>query len=122
MPLYDIRCNACGDIQSIFRLVSLRDNLPDCVCEGTFSRVLSAPMVQVEISPYKSPGTGRMISSRSEMKEDLKRSGAIMYEPGMREQIARRKAEVATDSFKPIEAAVDNTVKNLISSGILPNA
>lgn len=119
MPLYEIRCSRCGDLKQVFRPVCLRDNLPDCVCEGTFERLIAAPRICKEIAPYKSPATGKIISSRSEQREDLRKSGCRIYEPGMKEDIARRAVEVKEKSFAPIAAAIDKTVSALVSAGKL---
>ncbi len=39
------------------------------------------PMIMRDIDEYESPIDGRMISSRSAKREDLKRSGCVEYEP-----------------------------------------
>lgn len=39
------------------------------------------PMVRSDIEPYASPIDGRMITSRSERREDLARNGCVPYEP-----------------------------------------
>lgn len=39
------------------------------------------PMVRSDIQPYKSPIDGRLITSRSERREDLTRNGCVPYEP-----------------------------------------
>lgn len=119
MPLYEIRCTRCNDLKQVFRPVSLRDNLPDCVCEGTFERLIAAPRISKEITPYKSPATGKIISSRSEQKEDLRRAGCRLYEPGMKEDIARNAVSAQEKSFAPVAAAIDQTVASLVSAGKL---
>ncbi len=39
------------------------------------------PMVMRDTSEYRSPIDGKIISSRSARREDLKRSGCVEYEP-----------------------------------------
>lgn len=39
------------------------------------------PMVRSDIEPYASPIDGRMITSRSERREDLARNNCVPYEP-----------------------------------------
>jgi hypothetical protein len=46
--------------------------VPDRVC---------LPMIVSDIEPYKSPIDGRLISSRSERRDDLARNGCVPYEP-----------------------------------------
>lgn len=42
---------------------------------------LVMPMVRSDIEPYASPIDGRMITSRSERREDLARNNCVPYEP-----------------------------------------
>jgi hypothetical protein len=40
-----------------------------------------SPMVMRDTAEYRSPIDGKLISSRSARREDLKRSGCVEYEP-----------------------------------------
>ena len=40
-----------------------------------------APRVKSDIEPYKSPIDGRLITSASERRDDLKRNNCVPYEP-----------------------------------------
>lgn len=95
------------------------DNLPQCSCKGVFERILTAPAIHTDIAPYQSPGTGKWVTSRSEQREDLRKSNAFLYEPGVREDIARNKLHTQEKTFAPISAAVDQTVAALVQSGKL---
>lgn len=44
---------------------------------------LAMPTVVSDIPAYASPIDGRMITSRSERRDDLKRSGCVEYEPSL---------------------------------------
>jgi hypothetical protein len=44
---------------------------------------LPTPLVMREISEYRSPIDGRLITSRGERNEDCKRNDAIPWEPGI---------------------------------------
>ena len=44
---------------------------------------IACPMVMNDIAPYTSPIDGKLISSRSARREDLKRSGCEEFEPSM---------------------------------------
>jgi hypothetical protein len=39
------------------------------------------PRVQSDIEPYRSPIDGRVVSSRSEQRDDLARNGCVLAEP-----------------------------------------
>jgi hypothetical protein len=42
-----------------------------------------APMVRSDIPEYHSPIDGKLISSRSTRREDLKKNGCVEWEPGL---------------------------------------
>jgi len=119
MPIYRIRCEICTETREIFRRMSEYDNLPTCDCGGTFARMLCAPAVHTDITPYQSPGTGEWINSRSAQREDLLKSGSFINEPGVKQDIARRKVEVAEKAFAPVADSIDSTVRELVNAGKL---
>jgi len=51
--------------------------------EKPFAGQICAPMVMSDIPDYQSPIDGRVIGSRSERREDLKRNNCVEYEPSM---------------------------------------
>lgn len=112
MPQYDVECTVCKLRAVIFRKIEERDQLPTCGCGGKVQRILTAPMLAgVGFKPFISPGTGELVDSPSKWKEDLRKSGAIPYEKGMREDIARNRVHEQEKAFRPIETAVDNIVR-----------
>lgn len=116
MPLYDVECSSCKLRAVIFRTVAERDNLPTCGCGGKVNRLITAPMLSgVNFEPFISPGTGEVVDSHSKWKEDLKKSGAIPYEKGMREDIARNRKHEQEKAFRPIENAVDDIVRHRLA-------
>jgi len=78
-------------------------------------RVLCAPTIVGELVPYVSPASGKWVNSRSQQKEDLARSGAILAEPGLAQDIARKRAAIEEKKFEPLSKAVDETVARLVS-------
>lgn len=118
MPLYDIACQ-CGARDTIFRKIAEMDSLPICACGGAFSRCLSAPHISTEIQPYVSPNTGAYIDSRAKRADDLRRSNAFLYEPGVEKDIARNREHRKERDFAPIAAAVDEKVRQLVNSGTI---
>jgi len=118
MPVYRVKCPRCLSQKDIFRKLADYDDLPNH-CGVKVGRVICAPAVHADITPYISPGTGKEVASRTQQREDLLKSNALIAEPGIDRDIARWKQEKAAKSFAPIEAAVDNTVKQLVNSGQL---
>ncbi|MCP2134592.1 hypothetical protein J2S28_001644 [Rhizobium sp. SLBN-94] len=47
------------------------------------SRPIPCPMIISDIPEYASPIDGRMITTRSERRDDLKRNNCVEYEPSM---------------------------------------
>lgn len=76
MPLYQVKCQECGQEQEIFRSLSKIDDLPEH-CGKSMIRLVCAPMVMADIQPYKSMLTGEMITSRSQHKAHLKSHGCV---------------------------------------------
>lgn len=117
MPMYDVLCSLCEKRDVVVRTVEQRDmNLPVC-CDSPMHRIISAPAVQAGFEPYESPKSGKWIASRTQQREDLKRTGSFLYEPGVREQIARTKQEKWNETLADVDKKVDNVVRDLHTSG-----
>lgn len=121
MPAYSTLCAACGSRNVIYRKIADRDNLDPCTCGGAVSRILDKPMVIPEITPYVSPNGDRVVNSRAQRRDDLARSGAYEWEPGIKEDIRRKHEQIKAEAFKPISDAVDSIVRDLNTSGKLEN-
>lgn len=120
MPTYEIKCKGCLKTDVIYRTVDKRDeNLPLCTaCKSETSRIISKPMIAPDIQPFRSPN-GAMITSRAEWKNDLQKSGAIAWEPGIDKDIARNKIREQEKAFEPISKAVDQIVTEMNVCGKL---
>lgn len=116
MPFYDFRCNVCGNTLPVFRKVDQR-NIEEYHCAEAMTRVISAPSIRPEITPYVSPASGKLISSRVQRNEDLKREGCIENEPGLRQYLEKRKVELADKAFAPIAHHIDQTASALHAAG-----
>lgn len=76
-------------------------------------------MVVPEIPAYLSPASGKMITSRRERREDLIRTGNIPWEPGIKEQIERRRQDLIKADEALVDRRVDETVGALHASGVI---
>lgn len=120
MPLYATSCAHCATAGTIFRHVANRDDLPLCVCGGPLVRVLSAPFVRPDITPYESPLTpGKAINSREQRYQEMSRAGKMDWEPGLKQDILRRQAENIEKACVVADKAIDVTVRELTASGHL---
>lgn len=77
MPVYEYICGACGSYREQFAKVEERDiNKPKC-CGHEMERMISAPAVQAEFTPYRSTVTGEIIDSRTKHRNMLKATGCV---------------------------------------------
>lgn len=76
-------------------------------------------MVAPDIPSYVSPATGEVVGSRSARREDLRKSGYIEWEPGMREAIERKRKERYDEALQVVDRRVDEVVRDFAASGRL---
>lgn len=71
-------------------------------------RTCKAPMIFVgQDIHYQSPIDGRVIRSKAEREDDLRRNGCIEYDPGMKQDAQRR----AREQEAALERAIDSSVE-----------
>jgi hypothetical protein len=63
---------------------------------------VAAPMVQSDILDYRSPIDGRLITSRSARREDLKRNGCVEAEPRLKHRRGYRNPTFALKRGLPL--------------------
>lgn len=109
MPIYEAVCTKCGAYHEYIRPVANYLDTPECCGVKTEKRLISAPMAIVDIPAYESPASGKWITSRSERREDFKRTGCRPWE-GMaaeRQEADKQKAYIEAEQDK----ALDHTVR-----------
>lgn len=117
MPMYDAVC-AHGHKEVIFSKIAQRDEPRYCEqCSGLLTRLISAPAVRPDIQAYQSPATGKWVDSRAKRRDDLRRSGCIEWEPGIREQAETNRQQALEKNFRAVEATVDTMTRELHSAG-----
>lgn len=77
-------------------------------------RPIRAPMgfVSQDIH-YTSPIDGRLVTSSHARREDLKRSGCIPYEEGMKQDAERKQAESQAALERNIDATVEREIETM---------
>lgn len=113
MPLHDYRCPAGHTFSQYCKVADL--SVPViCATHGARAErvFLRAPFGQVDIQAYQSPIDDRPITSRRERKEDLKRAGCIEWEPGIEQDLNRRRAEEERQFDSSIERTADEIITN----------
>lgn len=114
MPLFDYKCQCCGKVEEHF--VRPRSDLDEVFvhCGREMTKMVSAPHVATDYPPYECPVTGKMIEGRAAHRENLKRTGCRLFEPGEFEQYKRelpKKREQALE--KAVDTAVNNAARDL---------
>lgn len=113
MPLHDYRCKSCETTEVRFVKLEFLAIGQWCGCGQEMEIVyLTPPMMAVDILAYQSPVDGKVINSRRQRKEDLKRNGCVEWEPGANEESQKRRAKEEAQT----EAAVDSTVEEFITN------
>lgn len=110
MPLHDFKCLAMHVTE---RFVEHGvDSIVCAQCGAAAGKVfLRAPMgfVQADVC-YDSPIDGRHITSRQARLDDMARAGCIEYDPGMKQDHARRIADSDAALDKAVETAVESQI------------
>ena len=120
MPLYLLKCPRCDFEDDVFLKIVDRDRFVHCPsCHTAMERKVSSPFIMAEIQAYESPNSGKMIQSRAQRREDLQRSHAIEWEPGIEKDIARTSEHLKKQAMIPIEKAVDEKVAAMVVAGRL---
>lgn len=115
MPVYEASCPKCGAHHEYIRSVANYLDTPECCGVKTDKRIFSPPMGMVDIPAYESPASGKWITSRSERREDFKRTGTREWE-GMaseRREADKHKAAAADAADKALDHTVRTAWQNL---------
>ena len=112
MPLYEYRCDSCGDFTRHLPLAEYRSEQCCPQCGVVARKVLSAPIVRGDIAPYQCPITGRPITSRRAHEENLRRHDCRVLERGEAAEVEkRRKAEDDALANKLADTAAELVTK-----------
>lgn len=120
MPLYSAVCPK-GHKTVIFSKIANRDDTRLCEeCSEPLTRIIDAPSVRPEITPYQSPVTGEWIDSRAQRREDLLRNGCLEWDPEIKKDLARTREAAFESKLSEIDKTVDETTRALVSAGEIP--
>lgn len=112
MPLYSLLCQNGHKFDRFIKLANL-DELQTCECNAHAHRVISACMFSIDATnfpAYQSPTTGRIISSKSQRREDMAASGCVDYEPSLIEHQAKRVAREDAELDKKVDEHIEKTI------------
>lgn len=90
MPIYESICTKCGTRHEYVSTISRCSDTPKCCGKKTEKRIFTAPIGQFDIQPwesYISPASGKLITSKTERREDMRATGCRQWE-GMKDEKA----------------------------------
>ena len=112
MPMYEYRCENCEAKFSAWATMEDRTKPQPCShCQALGRRVLSATRVFGEYEAYECPVEGKMVEGRVKHRENLKRTGCRLFEPGEKRQWLEEK-RARQEGF---EKAVGDTMGKAIA-------
>lgn len=108
-PIYVFECESGHKFDRFLKLDEY-DTPQTCECGKAAKRKIVPTMIKPDMADweaYQSPASGKWITSYSEREADMKATGCVDYDPGMR-KVQRQKEQ---DEDKALDAAVDDTVE-----------
>lgn len=112
MPLYELKCDNGHKFDRFIKLANL-DESQICECNAPAHRVISACMFSIDATnfpAYQSPTTGRIITSKTQRREDMAASGCVDYEPSLIEHQAKRIAREDAELDKKVDEHIEKTI------------
>jgi putative FmdB family regulatory protein len=120
MPLYTFECQLCRHTDQLFRKIKDRDEPARCVrCspvvvrDNSMKRIVEAPYVAADMSPYQSMITGEMITSRSQHRDHLKAHNCIEIGNETKYLKPKEKIDLAPESKKARKQKIIDQVNAL---------
>lgn len=120
MPLYEYACRRleCGRRFDVFKRVAELDREERCQCGEIADRqIVKTLAVRGMFEPYVSEASGRVITTPSQRRDDLARTGCIEYDPEMRKDVQRSNEEADKKFDQLLDRSLGETLQNLNSSG-----
>ena len=113
MPLYDLKCEKCEEVEERFIHSGDLEELQICrMCSGPMYRLISKPAVHA-FKSYQSPITDEVIDSPSKEREHLKRNGCSILEPGMKKAADATKAANYEKQMKTVRDVALKTTNEM---------
>lgn len=114
MPIHDFRCQGCQKVEERFVSVTNLQEPQTHACGAAMDKVfLTPPMVTPDLPGYESPVSGEWIEGKSARRNDLARNDCVPWEPGMREENAKRREASARNEEKVIDQAFESTLAEM---------
>jgi putative FmdB family regulatory protein len=111
MPIYDYRCNVCNvKFDDVGTIATSGSGRLCPACGGFSRRILSPVRVNPDYVSYRCPITDKMITSRREHEENLKRTNSRVLEPGENIDIMAKRRKRDHEIEEQIGETVGRTI------------
>ena len=117
MPTYDFQCGGCGhSARDVIRpLAEYGLPCPCPVCDHPMRQLVSAPHIVMDYPGYTCPVTGTWVEGRAAHRENLKRQGCRVLEPGETRDSRRAMEQADAALDKSLDATADQLLASLPS-------
>lgn len=117
MPNYVFRCEDNHHFEKVLKVAEYNDP-QTCPCGKTAKRITVATMISPDIANwdrYISPASGKLITSKKQRKEDMKRNGCVDYEPSLKQEFKKTQRENELKLDKGLDQTVDSIFESMPS-------
>ncbi len=111
-PIYQYQC-ACGHQEDAFRTIEERNDSP-AHCGKKMMKVITKPMIQVDLPEYVSPASGKLIRGRKQRQDDFKRTRTRPWEGRKAEMLEAQKIRDADEA--KLDATIERGAYEVLSN------
>ena len=113
MPIYAYSCPDCAASRDVFKHLDALDRAEPCeLCGAAMHRQIVAPAIATDLPGYSCPVSGRWIEGRRAHRENLRKHGCRLLEPGEAAESSRRRAQADA----ALEESVAETAERLVEA------
>ena len=113
MPIYTYRCDSCDSTFDVVRKIAEMQKEELHTCGKMAQKIIVPWHVMPDLPSYTCPITGEWIDGRKAHKENLKRKGCRVFEPGELEHFKKSKDERQKDFDRRTEQIVENAARTM---------
>jgi len=113
MPVYEYMCPEGHQFERFLKLARFDEPQRCLMCGEMGVKIPQASHLSIDTYEYVSPRTGRLIRGRAQRREDLLVSECVEWEPGFKEECARRSAEADRKEDARLDSLIDQEIEAL---------
>lgn len=105
MPVYEYRCAGGHRFERFLKLESYKEPQSCSECGQIAEKLISAPFIRPDITPFRSPIDDRWIDSRAQRREDMLRNGCVEWDADRTQEQSTRRRQ----ADEQLEGAMEET-------------